>query len=94
MGAHAPTEREIFDEIPIAEWRHFSNTKKSLFLLEALLTGKYGRFALTREIARKLPEGVYHKVKEWEVKGYIEGYVPLLTEKGQRYLEGLRLVEE
>lgn len=72
-------------------------TKCNYAILKALLTGKYLQGSLSNVKRKQLTEDTGFQnydptVKKLEAMGIIIGYVPVLSEKGRKLLDAMRLV--
>lgn len=83
---------DILGEYTSSQWNSFSVHKKRLLILEAMLTGEWIRPKITEEASHRLPHDVKGVLDYFEEIGTIAGYTPVLSQKGQQYLESLRVV--
>ena len=72
-------------------------TEANYKILRALLTGKYLRASITNETRDQLEKDTGYgnfspSIKRLEEMGIVIGYIPIISEKGRKLLEAMRLV--
>jgi len=72
-------------------------TRANYTILQAMLTGKYLRASITNKRLDQMEKDVGYgnfaiTMKKLEEMGVIVGYIPLISEKGKKLLEAMKLV--
>lgn len=80
-----------------AEWKRLSRAEKEQRILAALLDGNLLKVSVPEKLTRgpeaTFPEHTINEyIEDWRRRGFLTGFVPRLSEDGQRYFDGLAAV--